>query len=217
MEMNAMEDLLLQELMELYGAEQQIEKALPKMAKAAHDDKLRVAFETHLKQTRNHVERLKRIFKMLNRDAEAEDCAPIASIIKQGDQPIAEKHMEPAILDAALIAAGQKVEHFEIALYGTAQSHARLLGYLKVSDLLHDTLREEEQTDELLTQLAKKRVNLAAARAPFSDARTAPRGSESNGGWGKAALVAVGIGAAATLLFTQKSGSEMGVTRGNDY
>src|SRR4051812_41379474 len=131
MEMKAMEDLLLQELTELYGAEQQIEKALPKMAKAAQDSKLRLAFETHLKQTHNHVDRLKRIFKMLNREAEADDCAPMASIIKQGDQLIAEKHMEPSILDAALISAGQKVEHFEIALYGTAVSHARLLGYMK--------------------------------------------------------------------------------------
>ncbi|MDQ1474055.1 MAG: hypothetical protein QOJ99_5535 [Bryobacterales bacterium] len=89
MEMNAMEDLLLQELSELYGAEQQIIKALPKMAKAAHDSRLRDAFELHLKQTQNHVERLRKISKMFGRDLESSDCEPVAEIIKQGDQLIA--------------------------------------------------------------------------------------------------------------------------------
>ena len=208
MEMNAMEDLLLQELTELYGAEQQIVKALPKMAKAADDTKLRGAFELHLKQTQNHVQRLKRIFTMMGRSPESGDSDPISQIIKQGEGLIAAKVMEPAVLDAALIAAGQKVEHYEIALYGSARSHARLLGYARVGDLLGDTLIEEEQTDAMLTQLAKKRVNLNAAKAPFSAARTAPRGGDGgSNGWGIGALVTgLAIGAAAAILYAPKSG-----------
>jgi ferritin-like metal-binding protein YciE len=208
MEMNAMEDLLLQEMSELYGAEQQIIKALPKMAKAAHDPKLQDAFETHLKQTQKQVERLKKISKMFGRDLESSDCEPIAEIIKQGDQLIATKGAEPSVLDAALIAAGQKVEHYEISLYGTACSHAKLLGYTKAADLLHDTLQEEEEADELLTQLAKKRVNLKAAKAPFSYARTSPRASERSGGLGMGGLVSgLLIGAAVALLYSPKSGT----------
>lgn len=210
MEMNAMEDLLLQELTELYGAEQQIVKALPRMAKAAHDDKLRSAFELHLKQTQNQVERLKKIFRTFNRDPEGIECEPISEIIKQGDDLIATKHAEPSVLDAALISAAQKVEHYEIALYGTARSHARLLGYINVGELLGETLREEEQTDAMLTQLARKRVNLNAAKAPFSYARTAPRGSEASEGWGMGALVSgLVIGAAVAMLYTPKSGEQL--------
>jgi len=210
MEMNAMEDLLLQELTELYGAEQQIVKALPKMAKGAHDSKLRGAFGVHLKQTQNHIERLKKVFNMLGREAEAGDCEPISEIIKQGDALIALKGADPSILDAALITAAQKVEHYEIALYGTARSHARLLGYIKVGELLAETLREEEETDALLTQLAKKRVNLNAAKAPFSDARVAPRGTDAADGWGVGALVSgLAIGAAVALLYAPKSGERM--------
>jgi ferritin-like metal-binding protein YciE len=210
MEMNAMEDLLLQELTELYGAEQQIVKALPKMAKGAHDNKLRGAFGLHLKQTNNHIDRLKTIFKMLGRDPEAGDCDPISEIIKQGDALIALKGAEPAILDAALITAAQKVEHYEIALYGTARSHARLLGYIKVGEMLAETLREEEETDALLTQLAKKRVNLNAAKAPFSNARVAPRGSDGAEGWGVGALISgLAIGAAVAMLYAPKSGEQL--------
>jgi ferritin-like metal-binding protein YciE len=208
MQMNAMEDLLLQEMSELYGAEQQIVKALPKMANAAHDPKLRSAFETHLKQTQNHVERLKKISKLFGRELESSDSEPIAGIIKQGDQLIATKQAEPSVLDAALIAAGQKVEHYEISLYGTAATHAKMLGYTKAANLLADTLQEEEETDELLTQLAKTRVNLSAVKAPFSHARTAPRGNERSGGLGMGALVSgLAIGALVAMLYSPKSGS----------
>lgn len=210
MQMNAMEDLLLQELTELYGAELQIAKALPKMAKAANDDKLRDAFASHLKQTQTHVERLKRIFKAFERDADSGDCEPIAEIIKQGEALIATKHADSQVLDAALIATAQKVEHYEIALYGTARSHANILGYGRIADLLAETLSEEEQTDALLTQLATKRVNLNAAKAPFSNARTAPRGGDSSEGWGLGALVsALAMGAAVAILYAPKSGEKL--------
>jgi ferritin-like metal-binding protein YciE len=210
MPLNAMEDLLLHELTELYGAERQIEKSLPKMAKAAHHQKLRGAFELHLKQTHNQVKRLESIFKMLNLAPEGADCEPVAQIVKQADTLLSLKHTEPEVVDAALISAGQKIEHYEIALYGTARSHAGLLGYQKVAGLLADTLHEEEQTDALLTQLARKSVNPAAAKAPFSDARTAPRGEERSTNWGMGALIGVAIGAAAAMLLLQSEPRQYG-------
>jgi ferritin-like metal-binding protein YciE len=206
MTINAMEDLLLQELNELYGAEQLILAALPKMAKAAHDDKLKSAFETHLKQTRDQVERLNRIYKLFGTEPKRGDCEPINEIVRQSEQFIDNKQADPAIRDASLIGAAQKVEHYEIALYGTAHSHAKLLGYTKAADLLADTLSEEEETDALLTQLATKRVNVRAARAPYSDARTGRRGVEASGGWGMGTLVSgMAIAAAVALLYAPQA------------
>jgi ferritin-like metal-binding protein YciE len=209
MGMNVMEDLLLQELNELHGAEQQIVKALPKMAKAANDKKLQGAFELHLSQTQKQIERLETIFGMLGRDNQTGDCEPVSEIIKQGDALIATKGAEPSVLDAALISTAQKVEHYEIALYGSARSHARLLGYTAVGKLLADTLREEEETDALLTQLATKRVNLTATKAPFSDARTGTRGADGSTGLGMGALlIGVGIGAVIAMLSAPESWSK---------
>ena len=204
--MNAMEDLLLQELTELYGAEQLILSALPKMAKASHDDKLRGAFETHLKQTRDQVERLNRIFKLFGVDPKSGDCEPVSEIIRQSEHLIGNKQADSAIVDASLISAAQKIEHYEIALYGTARSHAKLLGYTKAADLLADTLSEEEETDELLTQLATKRINVRAAKAPYSNARTGIRGAEATSGWGMGTLVSgVAIAAAVALLYAPQA------------
>jgi ferritin-like metal-binding protein YciE len=209
MEMKVMEDLFLQELGELYGAEQQIVKALPKMVKAAHDKKLQGAFESHLSQTEKHIERLETIFGMLRRDQQTGDCEPVSEIIKQGDALIAIKDAEPSVLDAALISTAQKVEHYEIALYGSARSHAQLLGYIAVGKLLADTLREEEETDALLTQLATKRVNLSATKAPFSDARTGTRGADGSTGLGMGALlIGAGMGAVIAMLYAPQSGSK---------
>jgi ferritin-like metal-binding protein YciE len=191
---------------ELYGAEQQIVKALPTMAKAAHDKKLQAAFESHLSQTGKQIERLEKIFGLLVRDKQTSDCEPVSEIIKQGNALIAAKNAEPSVLDAALISTAQKVEHYEIALYGSARSHAQLLGYLQIGKLLSDTLREEEETDALLTRLALKRVNLTATKAPFSDARSGPRGDDGSSGLGMGALlIGVGIGAAITMLYAPES------------
>jgi ferritin-like metal-binding protein YciE len=210
MEMKALEDVFLHELAELNDVEQQLVKALPKMAKAANSSALKSAFETHYKQTQRHAERLEKIFKALGRDTTTRDSDPISDIIKQGETVIAMKTMEPEVLDAALIATAQKAEHYEIATYGAARSHARTLGYSKVSDVLEDTLEEEEQTDALLTQIATKRVNREAAKAPFARARTAPRGGESDGGIGFGGLFAgLLIGAAVALLYAPKSGERM--------
>jgi ferritin-like metal-binding protein YciE len=210
MEMNALEDLLLSELAELYDAERQIVKALPKMAKAAERKELRAAFETHLKQTNKHVERLDRIFEALGREPEGKDSEPISQIIRQGDSMASEKHSDSAVLDAALISTAQKVEHYEIALYGSARSHANMLGYKKIAEVLEHTLGEERETDTLLTQLAVTRVNVDAARAPFGKARVAPRGGEELGGWGFGGLLAgILIGAAVAILYAPKSGEQL--------
>jgi len=209
MEMKALEDLLLNELMELYSAEQQIAKALPKMVKVTHNTELRAAFELHSKQTAGHVKRLNKIFTLLNKNAETADCEPITEMVKQADSLAGNRQSDPAIVDAALISAAQKVEHYEIALYGTARSHAQLLGYRKIGDILTETLREEEETDALLTKLAQKRVNLIAAKAPFGEARTGPRGSTANG-WGAGALIgSLAIGAAAAMFYSSKPGEQM--------
>lgn len=210
MEMKALEDLFLRELAELYDAERQIVKALPKMAKATQRTELRAAFEKHLKQTHGHVDRLEKIFKALGREPESADSDPISEIVRQGDAIISAKVIEPEVLDAALIATAQKVEHYEIAMYGTARSHARTLGYLKIAALLEDTLREEEETDAQLSQLAERRINVEASKAPFARARTAPRGGEDTGGFGPGALITgVLIGAGFALLYAPKSGEKI--------
>ena len=210
MEMKALEDLFLRELAEMYDAEKQIVKALPKMAKATECKDLHAAFDTHLKQTGQHVDRLERIFKAIGREPESQDCGPIAEIVKQGDEFTALKMAEPAVLDAALITTAQKVEHYEIALYGSARSHAKMLGYLKIASLLEDTLKEEEQTDALLTQLALGHINSQAARAPFATARVAPRGGEEASGIGFGGLVCgILAGAAIALLYAPKSGENL--------
>jgi ferritin-like metal-binding protein YciE len=212
MEMKALEDLFLRELAELYNAEHQIVKALPKMAQASERAELRKAFETHFKQTERHVTRLDNIFKDLGRNADNLDSEPIAEMIRQGNALISEKHAEPAVLDAALIATAQKVEHYEIALYGSARSHAKMLGYTRVAGILGETLKEEEQADAALTDLAIRRVNVDAAKAPFAQARIAPRGGEETGAgtWGLGVLLAgVLIGAAVALLYAPKSGDKI--------
>jgi ferritin-like metal-binding protein YciE len=210
MEMKALEDLFLRELAELYDAEHQILKALHKLAKATDRADLRKAFESHLKQTHTHVARLEKIFQALGRDAEKQDCEPISDIVSQGDALISAKGADPAVLNAALISTAQKVEHYEIAVYGSARSHARLLGYGKIADLLQETLGEEEKTDRLLTQLATSGVNAEAIKAPYARARTEPRGGEQKGGFGIGAVIwGVLIGAAFALLYAPKSGEKM--------
>jgi ferritin-like metal-binding protein YciE len=205
MEMRVLEDLLLHDLAELYGAEQQIVKALPRMMKGVQNAELRAAFELHLKQTGVHVQRLDRIFKMLGTSPEAIDSPPISEIFKQAETLITNKQADPAILDAAITASAQRVEHYEIAVYGTVLSHARFLGYMKIGDILRQTLREEEQTDALLGQIARRRVNVIAAKAPFAEARTGTRGCASRG-WGLGGFFSVlAIGAAAALLYSPKS------------
>lgn len=149
----SLHDLLVVELKDLYNAEQQMVKALPKMAKAASSDDLRDAFEEHLEQTKGHIERIEQAFEQLDMPARGRKCAAMEGLITEGKELI-EEYRADRVLDAGLIGAAQKVEHYEIAAYGTARTHAELLGHRDIADLLEKTLEEEKQTNERLTELS---------------------------------------------------------------
>ena len=151
---NSLRELLVDELKDLYNAENQLLKALPKMAKAASHDELREGFEKHLEQTRGHVDRLDRAFKILGEKAKGKTCHAMQGLVEEGTEAI-ETEGPDAIRDARLIGAAQRVEHYEMAAYGTARAFAQTLGETKVADLLQDTLDEEGQTNKELTALAE--------------------------------------------------------------
>ncbi len=161
MRIRNLDDVLTDELKDIYSAEQQIIKALPKMAKAA-DGELRNAFEDHLVQTRIHSDRIQAICDQLNINPKGKKCVGMAGIVKEGEEILAAQANEDS-LKAALIGAAQRVEHYEIAAYGTARTHARQLGYISTVNLLEQTLEEEKQTDQKLTTLAENNVNVKAA------------------------------------------------------
>jgi len=158
MKLESLKDLYLEQLRDLYSAETQLVEALPKMAEAATATDLKKGFLDHLKQTQEHVKRLERIFKGLKEDAEGEKCKGMEGLIKEGSQ-MAKMKGEDAARDAGLIAAAQRVEHYEIAAYGTVRTYAELLGQDEHVMLLEKTLNEEEETDERLTQLAESHIN----------------------------------------------------------
>lgn len=165
MKTKAFADLLELELKDVYSAEKQLTKALPKMAKAAMNEELKEAFETHLEETEGQIERLEKIFKALDiAFGRVEKCKAMEGLIEEGKE-IMEEDLEPAVLDAALICAAQKVEHYEIAAYGCARTFAQQLGHEDVVGLLQETLDEEEATDKKLTQIAESIVNQEAAIA----------------------------------------------------
>ncbi|HLH02711.1 MAG TPA: ferritin-like domain-containing protein [Bryobacteraceae bacterium] len=153
--MPALDEILVEELQDLLHAENQLVKALPKMAKAARDPKLREAFQTHLEETKGHVERLKQAFELLGAKAKAKPCKGMQGLVEEGQEIIAEgKEKEEAVADLALAGAAQKVEHYEISGYGTLRTVAERAGHTKVAKLLAQTLAEEEKTDKLLTELS---------------------------------------------------------------
>jgi ferritin-like metal-binding protein YciE len=163
-ETNPLEELLVDELKDIYSAENQIIKALPKMAKAASSPELKRAFERHLEETRRQVERLDQIGQTLDVKLTGKKCKGMEGLIEEGKEIMEEDFDENAI-DAGLIGAAQKVEHYEIAAYGTARTHAEMLGYSKAAKLLQTTLDEEGATDKKLTQLAESIINVEAAQA----------------------------------------------------
>jgi Mn-containing catalase len=153
--MPILEEMLVDEMQDLLHAEGQLVKALPKMAKAAHDPKLKQAFEKHLEETKGHVERLKQAFELLGARAKAKPCKGMQGLVEEGQEIIAEgKEKEEVEADLGLAAAAQKVEHYEISSYGTLRTVAEKIGQSKVAKLLAQTLAEEEKTDKLLTQLS---------------------------------------------------------------
>jgi ferritin-like metal-binding protein YciE len=155
---NTLNDLYLEKLKDLYSAEQQILKALPKMVKAATHGVLQNAFETHRRQTEAHVQRLDQIFEELGRSPQGKTCHGMKGIIEEGAELIKEEP-DAVVLDAGLIAGAQGVEHYEMAGYGSARTWAEQLGYAEQAELLQQTLDEERQTDKLLTALAEQTVN----------------------------------------------------------
>src|SRR5688572_1212102 len=163
-ETNPLEELLVDELKDLYSAENQIIKALPRMAKAASAPELKRAFERHLEETRRQVERLNQIGEALDIKFTGKKCKGMEGLIEEGKE-VMEEDLDENALDAGLIGAAQKVEHYEIAGYGTARTHAEVLGLSKVAKLLQQTLDEEGATDKKLTQLAESLINVEAAVA----------------------------------------------------
>ncbi len=159
--MATLHDLFIHELKDIYSAEKQLLKALPKMAKAASSEKLRAGFEGHLKETEGQVDRLEKILESFGSPTRGVKCAAMEGLIKEGGEAI-DEDAEPAVHDAALIAAAQKVEHYEIASYGTLISFARTMGHSQAEQLLEQTLEEEKETDRKLSELAESEVNVAA-------------------------------------------------------
>jgi len=156
--MENLRKLLIEELKDLYDAEHQITEALPKMQKAAGSTELKNAFEVHLRQTENQIKRLEQVFQEFGSDASRKHCKGMEGLIKEGDE-ITKEHKDKDVVDAGLIVAAQKVEHYEMAGYGSARTHARQLGMNRAADLLQQTLDEEGQTDHKLTQLAEQVIN----------------------------------------------------------
>jgi ferritin-like metal-binding protein YciE len=161
MEIDSLQKLYVDELKDLYSAEKQLLQALPRMAKKASNPQLRQSFEEHTEVTRMQVERLDKIFERLERSPRGKKCKGMEGLIEEGKEMM-EEDMEPEVRDAALISAAQRIEHYEIAGYGTVRTYARLLGEEEDARLLQKTLDEEGETDKKLTQLAESSINVEA-------------------------------------------------------
>src|SRR5215207_9586639 len=180
--MNSLRELYIEELRDLYSAENQILKALPRMIRAASDRQLQRAFTQHEKQTQRQVKRLDRIFRALGEKPTGKKCKGMEGLLEEGSELIKERP-EPEVLDAGLIAAAQRVEHYEIAGYGTVRTYAQQLGHDEQATLLQETLDEEGQTDKLLTELAVSSINVEAEEA--GDDEDEPSGANGRRGGGR--------------------------------
>jgi ferritin-like metal-binding protein YciE len=162
LKLDSLRDLLIEQLRDLYSAETQLVDALPKMGEAASAPELKSAFKNHLEQTRGHVSRLKDIFEEIGEKSSGETCEAMKGLIKEGET-LVKAEGDPDVRDAGLIGAAQRVEHYEIAGYGTARSLAQRLGDRKVAETLQSTLNEEAEADKMLTSIAEGQVNISAA------------------------------------------------------
>ena len=169
-----LEDLLLEELKDLFDAENQLTRALPKMAKAATAPELKAAFQEHLEVTKQQVERLQQVFEQIGKPAKGKKCEAMKGLITEG-KDLMEEDILPEILDAGLIGAAQRVEHYEMAGYGTVRTMAEVLGHADAARLLDQTLKEEEEADKKLTMIARKFVNVRALNAGSNEDEEAPR------------------------------------------
>jgi ferritin-like metal-binding protein YciE len=178
MKENQLRELYVEELRDLYSAEKQLVKALPRMAKAATSSDLRSGFEDHLEQTKGHLSRLEQIFDSLDESPNGKTCKGMEGLIKEGSEMI-EEDPEEEQLDAGLISAAQRVEHYEIAGYGCVRTYAQLLGDDEAVSLLEETLKEEKETDAKLTQLAEN-INVEALQAGQSEESDEPEKGEKH-------------------------------------
>lgn len=174
-------ELYMDELRDLYNAENQLIKALPKMAKASFSEELQQGFEEHLEQTKGHVQRLEKIFKSLDESPKGKKCMGMEGLVKEGGE-VMQEDFEGAVMDAALIGAAQRVEHYEIAAYGTVCEFAQILGESEQASLLKQTLQEEKETDQKLTRLAEQinpqaneEADRETARKDSKNSRKAPQ------------------------------------------
>jgi len=161
MQMESLQDLFFDQLKALYNAENQLIKALPKMAKAASNPELQQAFTTHLEETRKHAERIEQVLEKMGEKAKGKKCKAMEGLIEEGKEMM-EEDADPEVMDAGLIAAAQRVEHYEIAGYGCVRTYAKLLGNEQAAKVLQQTLDEEGKTDKMLTDLAESVINLEA-------------------------------------------------------
>jgi ferritin-like metal-binding protein YciE len=161
-EVTTLRDAFLDEIRDIYHAEKQLVKALPKMAKAASSPQLRTALENHLVETENQVSRLEQVFELVGEKAEAKTCPGMAGIIEEGSN-VLDEDIDPTVLDACIIASAQRAEHYEMAAYGTVAAWADGLGLTDAAELLRETLDEERNADETLTTLAESGINAAAS------------------------------------------------------
>jgi ferritin-like metal-binding protein YciE len=161
MQLSTLNDLFVKELRDMYSAERQLVQTLPKMAKQATAPELADAFQQHLGETEQHVQRLEQAFELLDVGSRGPVCKGMKGIIEEGKELI-EEHPEPDVLDAGMIAAAQRVEHYEIAAYGTLREYANVLGHTEIATLIEQTLEEEKAADQKLTQLAEHGINAMA-------------------------------------------------------
>lgn len=162
MKLDSLHKLYVEQLKDIYSAENQLVEALPKMAKAATSSDLQQAFRDHLEETKGHVKRIEQIFENLEYSPNGPKCKAMEGLIEEGEELLKEDDIEPDVLDAALIAAAQRVEHYEIAAYGTVHTYAEQLGYDDATELLQETLDEEYDADDKLSELAVNSINIEA-------------------------------------------------------
>jgi len=163
MEMDTLQELFVEELKDLYSAEAQLLKAMPKMVKKAKHPELKKAIETHMRETEGHIQRLDQVFQNLGEKSKGKKCLAMEGLVNEAKEHMSEE-MDADVMDAALIGMAQKIEHYEIAGYGTARTYAKLLGNKEVQRMLQQTLDEEGKTDKLLTQLAESSININAVQ-----------------------------------------------------
>lgn len=179
---DSLRSLLIEQVKDLYDAERRLTKAIPKLAKASTNEELQAALEEHLGETENQVSRLEQVFSVLDERPKAKPCEGMKGLITEGDEHVKEDYDDDDLRDAIIIGSAQRVEHYEIAGYGTAIAHARLLGLDDVVELLEETLEEEKAADLKLTQIAESVVNLEAADESDEEIQTASRARRKSAG-----------------------------------